>query len=68
VTGSGVVDVRLDTVALLPGTYDIHTSVTDFNRAHIFDHTQLAMRVDVMNGGVHEVGGVVTMRPEWTLG
>ena len=68
VSGSGVVEVRLDTVALLPGTYDIHTSVTDFNRAHIFDHTQLALRVDVMNGGINEVGGMVTMRPEWTLG
>lgn len=68
VSGSGVVDVQLDTISLLPGTYDIHTSVTDFNRAHIFDHTQLALRVDVMNGGIHEVGGVVTMRPEWTLG
>lgn len=68
VSGSGVVEIRLDTMPLLPGTYDIHTSVTDFNRAHIYDHTQLALRVDVMNGGIHEVGGVVTLRPEWTLG
>jgi ABC-type polysaccharide/polyol phosphate transport system ATPase subunit len=67
VNGSGSVDVRLPSVSLLPGTYDLHTSVTDFNRAHIFDHTQLALRFDVMNGGTFEVGGVVTMRPAWTL-
>ena len=67
VDGSGFVDVELRSVALLPGTYDIHTSVTDFNRAHIYDHTQLALRVDVMNGGTFEVGGVVTMRPTWTV-
>lgn len=67
VTGSGVVDISLESVALLPGTYDIHTSVTDFNRAHIYDHTQLALRFDVMTGRSYEVGGVVTMRPDWTL-
>ena len=67
VDGEGFVDVMLPSVALLPGTYDIHTSVTDFNRAHIYDHTQVALRVDVMNGGTFEVGGVVTMRPTWTL-
>jgi ABC-type polysaccharide/polyol phosphate transport system ATPase subunit len=67
VSGSGVIDVQLDSVALLPGTYDIHTNVTDFNRAHTYDHTQIAMRIDVMTGRSYEVGGVVTMRPEWTL-
>ena len=66
-SGSGFVDIALPRVALLPGTYDIHTSVTDFNRAHIYDHTQLALRIDVMTGGNFEVGGVVTMNPQWTV-
>ena len=48
---------------LLPGTYDIHTSVTDFNRAHIYDHVQTHLRIDVMTGKRYETGGVVTLAP-----
>lgn len=68
VHGTGVVDVELSAVSLLPGTYDIHTSVTDFNRSHVYDHLQLALRVDVMTGKPYETGGVVTLRPNWTIG
>jgi hypothetical protein len=57
----------MSAVALLPGTYDLHTSITDFNRQHIYDHLHLAMRFDVMTGRPYETGGLVTMRPEWTL-
>ncbi len=66
--GRGVIDVTLDSVSLLPGTYDVHTSVTDFNRSHIYDHLQLALRFDVMSGRPYETGGLVTMRPQWSLG
>jgi ABC-2 type transport system ATP-binding protein len=65
--GEGTIEVRFDDVALLPGTYDIHTTVTDFNRSHIYDHLQLALRVDVMSGKPYEHGGLVTLRPAWQL-
>jgi ABC-2 type transport system ATP-binding protein len=67
-SGSGVVEVTLPRVDLLPGTYDLHTTITDFNRAQIYDHLQVAMRFDVMTGKPYETGGVITMRPEWNLG
>jgi ABC-2 type transport system ATP-binding protein len=67
VHGTGVVDVALPDVALLPGTFDVHTTVTDFNRSHIYDHLHLATRFDVMTGRPYETGGVITMRPEWTI-
>ena len=67
VDGEGVVDVSLGAVPLLPGTYDFHTSVTDFNRSHIYDHVQSHLRVDVMTGRRHETGGVVTLEPSWTV-
>jgi ABC-2 type transport system ATP-binding protein len=67
VSGRGHVDIAMSAVALLPGTYDLHTSITDFNRQHIYDHLHLAMRFDVMTGRPYETGGLVTMRPEWTL-
>jgi ABC-type polysaccharide/polyol phosphate transport system ATPase subunit len=67
VEGTGFVDIRIDRMPLLPGTYDIHTSVTDFNRSHIYDHVQTHLRVDVMTGTHFETGGVVTLNPQWTI-
>jgi ABC-type polysaccharide/polyol phosphate transport system ATPase subunit len=67
VDGEGHVDISLSQLPLLPGTYDIHTSVTDFNRAHIYDHVQTHLRIDVMTGRRYETGGVVTLRPEWRI-
>jgi ABC-type polysaccharide/polyol phosphate transport system ATPase subunit len=66
-SGDGTVEVVLDSVALLPGTYDLHTSVTDFNRSHVYDDLHLALRFDVMTGRPQETGGFMTMRPTWTL-
>jgi hypothetical protein len=66
-SGTGVIDVMLEQVSLLPGTYDVHTEITDFNRSHIYDHLTLAMRFDVMTGKPYESGGVVTLRPRWTI-
>jgi ABC-type polysaccharide/polyol phosphate transport system ATPase subunit len=67
VTGAGYVEVVLNNVALLPGTYDLHTSLTDFNRQHIYDHLHVALRFDVMTGKPYETGGLVTMRPMWSI-
>ncbi|MBI5088467.1 MAG: ABC transporter ATP-binding protein [Actinobacteria bacterium] len=67
VDGTGVVEVKLGSVPILPGTYDIHTSVTDFNRSYIYDHVQSHLRIDVMTGRRHETGGVVTLEPDWTV-
>ena len=66
-SGEGVVTVDLSRVALLPGTYDLHTVLTDFNRSHVYDHLQTALRFDVMSGKPYEVGGLVTLRPEWSV-
>ncbi|MCU1359982.1 MAG: putative polysaccharide transporter ATP-binding protein [Ilumatobacteraceae bacterium] len=67
VDGEGTVDIQLNSIALLPGTYDFNTSVTDFNRSHIYDHVQSHLRVDVMAGRRYETGGLVTVNPEWTI-
>ncbi len=66
-SGTGIIEVALSNVSLVPGTYDIHTSITDFNRALVYDNLHEALRFDVMTGKPYETGGVVTMRPEWTL-
>ena len=66
-SGEGAIEVHLDDVSLLPGTYDLHTSITDFNRSHIYDNLHLAFRFDVMSGKPYESGGLVTVRPQWTI-
>ena len=66
-SGAGTIDVELDAVPLLPGTYDLHTSITDFSRSHIYDDLRLAFRFDVMSGKPYESAGVVTVRPQWTI-
>jgi len=66
-SGRGTVEVVLHDVPLLPGTFDLHTVVTDFNRQHIYDHLQVALRFDVMTGRPYESAGVITLRPEWSI-
>ena len=66
-SGRGTIDIDFTNVSLLPGTYDLHTAVTDFNKQHIYDHLHVAMRFDVMTGRPYESSGVVTLRPDWTV-
>ncbi len=65
VNGDGWIDVVMRDISLLPGTYDVHTVVHDFNRQHEYDHLNLASRFDVTTGRPHESTGLVTLRPEW---
>lgn len=65
--GDGVVEVRIPHCDLLPGTYDLHTSVNDFTLTHVYDHVQAALRFDVLSGRPYEAAGHVTLHPEWTL-
>ncbi len=67
VSGSGVVEIRMDDIALVPGPYAIHTAVTGYGRQHVYDHIQTALRFDVVGGDTQEVDGLVTMRPVWTI-
>jgi ABC-type polysaccharide/polyol phosphate transport system ATPase subunit len=65
--GEGTISIDLSNVALLPGTYDLHTVVTDFNRSHVYDHVVKAIRFDVLSGRPYESGGAVTLRPNWRI-
>ena len=65
VSGEGWIDVVVRDISLLPGAYDLHTAVHDFNRQHEYDHLHLATRFDVTTGKPYESSGLVTLRPEW---
>ncbi len=62
------VDVELPDLALLPGTYHVHTIISDFSRTHGYDHLHRALRLDVVAGSSHESSGLVTMQPRWSFG
>ena len=65
VVGEGWIDVVMRDISLLPGAYDVHTAVHDFNRQHEYDHLHLATRFDVTTGRPYESSGLVTLRPDW---
>jgi hypothetical protein len=65
--GSGTIEVRADAITLLPGTYDFSTLISDFNKQHVFDHLQTALRFDVMTGRPYETEGMVSVLPQWTI-
>jgi Wzt C-terminal domain len=65
VAGEGWIDVVMHDISLLPGAYDVHTAIHDFNRQHEYDYLHLATRFDVTTGKPYESSGLVTLRPEW---
>ncbi len=67
ITGSGVVEVSLDRLSLLPGTYDVTVAVRDFSLLHTYDHVQHALRFDVHRGSPGEDAGLVTLSPRWSF-
>ncbi len=67
VEGSGVVDIDVDDLSLLPGPHVVHTEITGFGRQHVFDHVQNALRFDVMAGSSNETSGLVTLHPTWSI-
>ena len=67
IEGSGVIDIDVADLALLPGPHVVHTEITGFGRQQIFDHVQNALRFDVLAGTSKETSGLVTLRPSWSI-
>jgi ABC-2 type transport system ATP-binding protein len=68
IEGRGVVEVVLDPLRLLPGTYDLTAVVADRTLLHEYDHLQNIVRFDVERGPIHEDWGVVSLHPRWRIG
>ncbi len=66
--GSGHVDLVVDRLPLLPGTYDLSGAITDDAALHVYDHRHRALRFDVEAGSPRESwGGLVTFDGRWEL-
>jgi ABC-type polysaccharide/polyol phosphate transport system ATPase subunit len=66
--GEGWVELRLDRFPLLPGTYDLTASLTDYNLAHPYDVRRNVLRMDVDRKGPVEPAGVVSLGGTWSFG
>ena len=67
VDGSGWFDLHVSDLTLLPGAYEVVSSVRDAQLLHIYDHLHPAVRFTVNAGVYAERSGVVSMRPDWSF-
>ncbi len=68
IDGSGTVDLVVDRLMLLPGTYDVSAALADHAALHFYDYRHRAHRFDVGPGTPHETyGGVVSLGGHWHI-
>jgi ABC-type polysaccharide/polyol phosphate transport system ATPase subunit len=61
----GWVDLRVDRLLLLPGTYDVSASMFNITGAQVYDMRHRAFRFDVEFGDPHEEYGFVSLGGTW---
>ena len=66
ISGHGVIDLVVDALPLLPGTYDLSGTLADQSSLHVYDEQHRALRFDVEPGAPREsYGGLVTLGGRW---
>jgi ABC-type polysaccharide/polyol phosphate transport system ATPase subunit len=65
ITRDGYVDLRVDRLLLLPGTYDVSASIVDYTLTHVYDYRHRPFRFDVEFGDPHEEHGIVSLGGVW---
>lgn len=65
--GKGYVDIHMEQVSLLPGTYDLSAVLCDYTLFKEYDHRQNCLRFDVERGSIPEDWGVATLTPYWEV-
>jgi ABC-type polysaccharide/polyol phosphate transport system ATPase subunit len=66
VDGPGVIELHIDRLLLLPGSYVVSAAATDETISHTFDHRHKALHFDVKPGTPHETyGGVISFDGRW---
>jgi hypothetical protein len=66
VEGRGVIDLRLDRLMLVPGTYDLTVSLANFTLTHTYDFRYRVLRFDVEAGDPYAEFGVVALDGIWS--
>jgi hypothetical protein len=63
--GAGYVDLVVDRLSLLPGTYDLTCSLYDYHCLHPYDFRHNVLRFDVDRGEIAEQYGIVSLGGLW---
>jgi hypothetical protein len=61
----GHVDLHVDRLPLLPGTYDVSASLHNSAGTHVWDMRHRVLRFDVEFGDPHEEYGLVSLGGTW---
>jgi ABC-type polysaccharide/polyol phosphate transport system ATPase subunit len=68
VEGAGHVDLRVDRLLLLLGSYDVSAECTNDSVTHSYDRRNRGVRFDVKPGVPHETyGGLVSLNGGWSI-
>ncbi len=67
IDGAGYVDLVVERLLLLPGTYDLTVSVYNYTLTHAYDARNRMLRFDVDAGAPSERLGVVSLGGSWAL-
>lgn len=67
IRGDGVVELLIDKLALLPGSYQISASITDYTSTHPYDIQDRTLSVEVRSGDFMESRGIITLGGKWRL-
>ncbi len=65
VKGRGHIDLRVERLLLVPGTYDLGASLTDYTGAYQYDVRHRAFRFEVVAGSPAERHGVMSLGGRW---
>jgi ABC-type polysaccharide/polyol phosphate transport system ATPase subunit len=63
--GTGYVDLRIEHLMLVTGTYDLSVSLYDYSCGHAYDFRYLTFRFDVQRGEPTEEFGVLALGGVW---
>ncbi len=65
IEGTGHLDLVVDRLLLVPGTYDIGASISDYACMHMYDCRHRSIRFDVERGTPEESSGVISLGGVW---
>jgi hypothetical protein len=67
VTGEGCVDLHIDSLPLLPATYDLSAALYNHTLSRAYDHRHHAFRFDVEPGPDHSGTGLIALEGSWDV-
>jgi ABC-2 type transport system ATP-binding protein len=65
--GNGFVDLYLESLPLVPGTYDVSVSLVNYTLTHFIDARHRVLRFDVEPGTPYAEYGILALSGQWSI-